>query len=194
MNQLSKVLLATALFTAPQWAFAASDFEITVSSDNITGSCDTSTYTIEFSWLNTIDDGGGFDLVTMIATDEDARAIASDWTGADPGNRTSRLTGIGNGTGINTTVAGKSITVEVFDSILPWPDFGANYQSQYDDIAARTEPVAASLTFNPGNCDSPLYVSTITTAPVPTLSRTSTIAMFIFLLAATGWVMRRRLI
>jgi hypothetical protein len=196
VHRFSVLLLTAAMAVVPQWALAADNFSITVSSTNITGSCDDSVYKIEFSWLSTFDDGDGYDLVTMIATDEDDRASASDWTGIDPGEVGDSGTTLGNGQWINSIVPGKDITVEVFDSLFPHPPFGSNYQSQYDDIAARPEPVALSLTFNPGNCDTELLVTATQSeeyVPVPVLTPIGLAGLFVVLLLAGGLSIQRRL-
>jgi len=192
MRKFSVLLLIATIAVAPQWVFAADNFKITVMSTNITGSCDDSTYDIVWSWTYTVGDSS-FDLATMIATDEDDRAIASDWTGAYVTSPAERTTPIGNGDFINSIVPGKSITVEVFDSVPPSPPGGSNFQAQYDDISARPEPVALSLTFNPGNCDQELHVTTEGSAtPVPSLTPIGLAGMFMILLLVGGFVIQRR--
>ncbi len=195
-SRLPVLFLTMGAIMAPQWASAADDYAISVISQNITGDCATSTYIITSTWLNTVadypDDG---DIVAMIATDEDDRAIASDWSnGFEVGEVTNRPTALGNSNWINPIVPGKDITVELFDLEGPWPLGGHNFQAQYEEIVNRAKPVAFSLTFNPGNCDQLLDVSAVKPKPaksIPALSPTGLASLTLVLLLAAGWSVRR---
>ncbi|TGD74813.1 hypothetical protein E4634_06335 [Mangrovimicrobium sediminis] len=128
----------------------------------------------------------------MLATDEDGLPLASDWTGSDPGETSTRDTSLGNTAGINEIVPNKNITIEIFDSVAPSPPFGSNFQSQYDDIAARPQPAAFSLTFNPGDCSSAPVLVAAEVEPVPVLPQAALGALAALMLLVGGFISRRR--
>ncbi len=193
MGTLSRAALAVTLGMACASTQAANSFGITFTPLTLTGDCNTSSYNIETSWTNdTVDAPLSYDLVTMLATDEDGLPLASDWTGSDPGETSTRDTDLGFGSGINEIVPNKNITIEIFDSVAPSPPFGSNFQAQYDDIAARPEPAAFSLTFNPGDCSSAPVLVAAAVEPVPVLPQAALGALAALMLLVGGFVSRRR--